>query len=369
MPNLDEHFMSIAISCALNGRGSVEPNPMVGAVLARDGRELARGWHQRFGGPHAEIEALNAARSAGIDTRGSTLYVNLEPCCHFGKTPPCTEAIISSGISRVVSALVDPDERMAGEGHKRLTEAGVDVTIGVLEQQARNLLAPYLKLRAQRRPWVICKWAQTADGYLSLPPSQGRWIAGEQARRKVHELRGLCDGIMVGIGTVLLDNPLLTNRLGSGRQPVRVILDSRLRIPAGCDLIKTANFSRVCVVTMPVVRDPARRAYAEHLRICGVEVLEAQSSARGVNIAQVLDEMGRRQWTYLLVEGGAGVLKTFSDEGLVDELWVFVNPRKVQDATADLARFDVADLLAGGAWRAEESANFEDDILTKYRRT
>ncbi|MBI5726142.1 MAG: bifunctional diaminohydroxyphosphoribosylaminopyrimidine deaminase/5-amino-6-(5-phosphoribosylamino)uracil reductase RibD [Planctomycetes bacterium] len=361
--------MSIAFSCAVNGRGAVEPNPMVGAVLARDGRKLASAWHRRFGGPHAEVEVINAARAAGIDTQGATLYVNLEPCCHFGKTPPCTEAIISSGISRVVSAMVDPDERMAGQGHKRLAEAGVAVTVGVLERQARSLLAPYLKLRTRRRPWVICKWAQTADGYLSLPPSQGRWIAGEQARKKVHELRGLCDGILVGIGTVLLDNPLLTNRIGAGRQPVRVILDSRLRIPAGCDLIKTANFSRVCVVTAPVVRDPARRAYAEHLRLCGVEVLEVPASGGGVNLGQMLDELGRRQWTYLLVEGGPGVFKSFVGEGLVDELWAFVNPRKVRGEQTSLARFDIADLLAGGAWKAEDSAKLEQDSLTRYRQT
>jgi diaminohydroxyphosphoribosylaminopyrimidine deaminase/5-amino-6-(5-phosphoribosylamino)uracil reductase len=250
MTGADESFMRRALDLARKGLGEVEPNPMVGAIIVRDGRILGEGWHQKFGGPHAEVEALSAAKTAGRDVRGATMYVTLEPCSHHGKTPPCTSAVLAAGIGRVVVAMEDPDEHVRGRGLAQLREAGVEVKCGLCEAEARELLAAYIKLRTRRRPWVICKWAQTADGYLALPAGEGRWISGEQSRQKVHELRACCDGICVGSGTVLADDPLLTNRSGRGRQPVRVVLDARLRTPSDSRLIATASaVSPVLLVT------------------------------------------------------------------------------------------------------------------------
>jgi diaminohydroxyphosphoribosylaminopyrimidine deaminase/5-amino-6-(5-phosphoribosylamino)uracil reductase len=316
---------------------------MVGAVIVRDGREIASAWHRRFGGPHAEVAALAAARQARADCRGATLYVTLEPCCHHGKTPPCTEALIEAGIARVVAAMVDPDEHVSGRGIRRLREAGIEVEVGLCRAEALRLLAPYVKLRTAGRPWVICKWAQTADGWLSLPAGAGRWISGEPARQRAHELRSYCDGVCVGIGTLLADDPLLTNRSGSGRQPVRLVLDSRLRTPPDCRMIRTAGEGAAAVVATTAQAAAERPERAQALRRAGAEVLELAASADGVDFAGLLDELGRRQWTRLLVEGGAALLRHVIDSRLADELWVFVAPRRL-GAAEKLPRLDIAEL-------------------------
>lgn len=353
--------MSIALQCAARGRGSVEPNPMVAAVLVRDGRELARGWHGKFGGPHAEIVAMEAARSAGAEVAGATMYVTLEPCCHHGKRPPCTDAIIAAGISRVVIAMEDPAPEVSGGGLASLREAGIEVCTGVCEAEARELLGAYIKLRTTGRPWVICKWAQTADGYLALPAGQGRWISGETSRAEAHRIRGLCDGICVGIETVLADDPRLTNRSGSGGQPVRVVLDPRLRIPMDCRLVRTSQDAPVLVVTTRAAG--ARAGATQPLRDCGVEVLELTGVGGRIDLEALLDELGRRSWTYLLVEGGAKVLAGFTSLHLADELLVFVSTQEV-GPRADLPRFDIlaaAEKLNLGP--AQETRLGEDRML------
>ncbi len=346
----DENFMAIALACAGLGRGAVEPNPMVGAVLVKDGREIARGWHGRFGGPHAEVAALAAARAAGVDPRGSTAYVTLEPCCHYGKTPPCTKALIEAGVARVVAAMEDPDPRVAGKGLAALREAGIEVQSGVCQAQARQLLAAYIKLRTQRRPWVICKWAQTADGCLALPPGQGRWISSPPAREEVHRLRGLCDGIAVGVGTVLADDPLLNNRSGGGKQPVRLVLDSRLRTPIVCQLIATARRWPV-MIACAAGADAAAKA---RLQAAGAEVIELPAGEGGVDLRGLLNELGGRQWTYLLVEGGAKVLRSFIASGLADEMIVFTSPRSCGHADG-LPRFDIQSNQAGFELLAQQA--------------
>jgi len=360
----DERFMAVALELARRGRGAVEPNPMVGAVLVRDGVELGRGWHGRFGGPHAEIEALGAARSAGLSVRGATMYVTLEPCCHHGKTPPCVDAIIQAGVSRVVVAMEDPDGNVSGRGIAALREAGLEVTVGVMAQQARSLLGAYCKLRTVGRPWVICKWAQTADGLLELPPGQGRWISGPEARAYVQKLRGLCDGVCVGIGTVLADDPLLTNRTGQGRQPTRLVLDSQLRIPRQSQLLRTARKSPLIVATSSsAVGEKAD--VAEELRRQGVELLELGPAGGGVDLPALLDELGRRQWTHLLVEGGSKVLGSFVLGGLADELLVFVSPRTVEQA-AGLACFDIAGVRERLSLFVADQRRFGEDMLHRY---
>lgn len=315
--------MALALELAERGRGSVEPNPMVGAVIVRDGKVIGKGYHRRFGGPHAEIEAIEAARSAGEPTGGATLYVTLEPCCHQGKTPPCTEAIAAAGIARVVAAMEDPDAHVAGKGLAALRAAGVEVAVGVQAAQARQLLAAYTKLRTAGRPWVICKWAQTLDGRIATHKRHSKWITGEPARQRAQQLRGLCDGVCVGVGTVWDDDPLLTNRSGTGRQPVRVVLDERLEIPASCRLLSTVDAAPVIVATLA----DSSQIIAESLARAGAEILPLPAGPGGVDLGALLDELGRRQWTRLLVEGGRSVLGSFLRQGLTDELMVFVAPR------------------------------------------
>jgi len=388
--SVDEEFMSVALEIARNGRGEVEPNPMVGALIVRDGVEIARGWHRRLGGPHAEVEAMTAARQAGADVRGATAYVSLEPCCHFGKTPPCTQALISAGVSRVVAAMQDVDPRVAGKGFEQLCRAGIDVTVGVLEAAARSLLAPYIKLRTRHRPWVICKWAQTADGYLAFPAGAGRrWVSCEQSRLMAHQLRSRCQGIVVGIETVLADDPLLTNRSRSGHQPARIVLDSRLRTPMDCQLVRSIDQSPVIVVTTADGADKRPDAVAA-LRSKGVEVLvlchtsivrpstpkldDNGTLGGGTNIHHfidldsLLDELGRRDWTYLLVEGGARVLESFVAAGLADELTAFVSGETIDPSMASgLPRFDLAGALASGSFHVEERQTVGADTMSTWR--
>lgn len=369
MTKANEQFMLRAFDLARRGLGSVEPNPMVGAVIVRDSHILGEGWHRAFGGPHAEIEALTAARAAGADVRGATMYVTLEPCSHQGKTPPCADAIIDAGLGRVVAAMVDPDENVAGRGIEKLRAAGIDVETGLCEAQVRELLGPYIKLRTSKRPWVICKWAQTLDGYLALPAGDKRWISGQAAREIVHELRSYCDGICVGSATVLADDPLLNNRSGRGRQPTRIVLDGRLRTPTTSRLIATAS------AESPVLLATTARAIEEHAQIAaqmtrnGAELLALPAGpGAGVSINALLDELGRRKWTRLLIEGGPAVLERVIADRLADELWVFVSARGAGPAPGEmLPRFDIADLQAKRDLPQPQRVMAGPDTFLKFR--
>jgi len=369
MSDLDEHFMRIALELARQGRGGVEPNPMVGAVLVRSGVEIARGLHRRFGAPHAEAQCLDAARAAGIDPRGSTMYVTLEPCCGFAgkKTPPCAEAIVEAGIARVVVAMEDVDRNVAGRGIEALRRAGIEVAIGVCQAEVKELLAPYVKLRTQGRPWVICKWAQTPGGLLALPAGAGRWVSCPASLEYSHHLRSICDGICIGIGTLLSDDPLLTNRKGSGRRPVRIVLDSRLQTPPGCQLVRTAREHPALIATTSAALE-AQSAKARELRQAGVELLELPAGEGGLDLGAMLDELGRRQHTYLMVEGGPAVLGSFVYGGLADELLAFVCPMRASyDQAGDaLPRFDIAQVAARLKLDTPQKHAFGPDLLWRY---
>jgi len=346
---LDEQFMKTALFCAALGRGQVEPNPMVGAVFVRNGREIARGFHRKFGGPHAEAEAVRAAVAARGDLRGATLYVTLEPCCHTNKkTPPCAPMLVELGLARVVVAMEDPDPNVRGRGIELLRQAGVTVDVGVCEPAARKLLRAYIKLRTQGRPWVICKWAQTADGYLALPPGQGRWISDSLSRGEVHELRSRCDAILIGSGTVRADDPLLNNRSGKGRDPVRIVLDSTLQIPMTSQLVTTAGELPLLVVTTEKsLIDFANAAGA--LRQAGAEILPLPSGPH--DLPALLDELGRRGMTYLLVEGGLAVHTSILSAGLADEVLAYISPRILSpefgpEVLANLPRLHIDEVIA-----------------------
>lgn len=321
----DDDFMGRALELAERGRGFVEPNPLVGAVVVRDGQIVGEGWHERFGGPHAEVNALAAAGDAA---RGATLYVTLEPCCHHGKTPPCTDAILRAGIKRVVAAMVDPFPEVACKGIEtlRIWDVTVDVGTGVFE--SRELNRPYLTLLRLGRPYVHAKWAMSLDGKIATRTGHSKWISGDAARRRVHELRGRMDAIIVGAGTERADDPLLTARPPGPRTPARVVLTTG-GLPPDCRLVKTLGEGAVIVATAGHVENPP---YIP----AGAEVLELPAEGGRPSVAALLQELGRQRMTNVLVEGGAAIFGSFHDAGLIDELHVFVAP-KIVGGTAALS--------------------------------
>ncbi|MDR3619715.1 MAG: bifunctional diaminohydroxyphosphoribosylaminopyrimidine deaminase/5-amino-6-(5-phosphoribosylamino)uracil reductase RibD [Paludisphaera borealis] len=314
----DRNWMRLALDAAARGRGMVEPNPMVGAVVVRDGRLVATGHHAQFGGPHAEAAALEAA---GEQARGATLYVTLEPCCHHGKTPPCVEAILRAGVSRVVAAHRDPFPKVDGGGLSRLLATGLDVTVGPGADSAVALNAPYLKRVFTGRPYVIAKWAMTLDGKAAVGPGDSRWISSAASRALVHAVRGRMDAIVVGIGTAIADDPQLTARPPGPRTPRRVVLDSQALLPSTSNLVKSARETP----TLVAVTDRAPVDRRRNLEERGCEVVVFEGASR-VPIVPLLAELGRRGMTNLLVEGGGLVLGAFLDVGEVDEVDVFIAP-------------------------------------------
>ncbi len=315
-----EPQMRHALSLAARGRGWVEPNPMVGAVvLDPDGQAVGEGWHQKFGEPHAEVHAFV---QAGERAKGGTLVVTLEPCCHWGKTPPCTDAVLRSGVRRVVTAMADPFPRVAGGGVQLLRTAGLEVDVGLCEPEARQLNAAYLKLLRTGRPWVHLKWAMTLDGKLATRTGDSKWISGEVSRRTVHDLRGRVDAILVGRGTVVTDDPLLTARPPGPRIPARVVLTRSGELPDRCQLRATAREFPVIVWTA-AGNEPKLAGWAAD----GCEVIPLPTGDAGLSVDAVLAELGRRRMTHVLVEGGAAIHGAFLDARAADEFHVFVAPK------------------------------------------
>ena len=354
----DADLMRRAIALAGRGEGRVEPNPLVGCVIARNGRVLGEGYHRRFGGPHAEIAAL---RSCCDSPRGATVYVSLEPCCHQGKTPPCTDALIRAGVKRVVVAVRDPHPAVAGRGIKRLRAAGISVRCGVGAEPAAEMLAPYLTRLALGRPYVIAKWAQSLDGALVVERGQSQWISCEASRRRVHCLRARVDAILAGSGTVRADNPMLTARdVPIRRQAVRVVVDGRLRLSPRCRLAATATTVPTLVFTgTSSVRTPK----AERLRERGVEVIACRARRGRLVLEDCLRELARRDVTNLLVEGGPTLLRSFFQAALVDEAQVFVAPRLI----GGQAEVSVIDALRVMIIRGIHTRKSGTDILYRIR--
>ncbi len=309
--------MAEALDLAARGCGRVSPNPMVGAVLVKGGRVVARGWHHRFGGPHAEVEAIAAA---GRRAQGATLYVTMEPCCYHGKTPACTNAVHLSGIRRVVAATLDPNPRVNGRGMRSLRECGIKTTVGLLANGARRLNEAYFTSLRKRRPFVILKVAATLDGMIADAQGRSKWITGPQARALGHELRLCADAIVVGVKTVVADDPLLTCRVRPPKQLVRVVLDSNLDMPPTCRLLKEPG---------PVLIFTSSNAVrAERLWAKDVEVLRVRQEKGGLlKWADVTAELHRRQLQTVLVEGGATVASTALEAGIVDKVYVFQSPK------------------------------------------
>jgi diaminohydroxyphosphoribosylaminopyrimidine deaminase / 5-amino-6-(5-phosphoribosylamino)uracil reductase len=326
----DETFMKQAVDLAGRGRGRTSPNPMVGAVVTRDARIVGAGYHGYVGGPHAEVNALADALGKTSD---STLYVTLEPCNHQGRTPPCTHAIVRSGISRVVIGMADPNPHVAGGGADYLRQRGIRVDMGILESECRLLNQVFIKHVKTGLPYVTLKAAATLDGRIATRTGESRWISNERSRRFVQELRFGADGILVGIGTALADDPRLTVRLRkkpSRRPPVRIVLDSRLRLPLTSHLVQTAKEIPVwvaCAVN-------ASRERESLLKAAGVDVLRLPTGDGSIDLFGLLRECGRREVTSLLVEGGGRVLGAFLDEQMADSCYFFYAPKVLGDAEA-----------------------------------
>lgn len=330
--------MRRAIELAQRGEGHVEPNPAVGAVLVdADLSILGSGFHRSFGGPHAEVNAIadflqRIPDAAERKSRlvNATLYVTLEPCCHHGKTPPCTQAIIDAGIRRVAFACDDPSPHVAGGGATQLVAAGIQVTKGLLKEEATALIAPFLKRLTAGRPWIHAKWAMTLDGRIAARTGASQWISSEASRARVHELRGRMDAIIVGANTARIDDPLLTARPAGPRTPCRIVVDSQAALSVDSQLIRTVAAAPVLVATG---RSPDA-ANVEALRNAGVEVVAFANDDDSVCLRDLLFEMGRRSMTNVLVEGGSGLLGSLFDQSLMDEVHVFVAPKIVGGAAA-----------------------------------
>lgn len=321
----DKKYMRMAIDLALNGQGHVNPNPMVGAVIVRDGRVLSSGWHHVYGDLHAERDALS--RCAG-DPAGATMYVTLEPCCHHGKQPPCTDAIMAAGISRVVAGMGDPNPLVAGHGLEILRRAGIEVSCGLFQDRLRHINRVFVKYITTKRPWVVLKSAMTLDGRIAARTGDSKWVSGEESRRLVHELRGRYSGIVAGIGTAVADDPMLNCRLDGMRQPVRFIVDSRASLPLDSALVRTAGEYRTVVVH--TADAPQQRL--EALRSRGVELLECPSAGTAaspgkVDLSAMMDRIGAMGIDSLLVEGGAELDWSMVAGGLVDEYYIFLAPK------------------------------------------
>ena len=319
----DAAYMARALELASIGEGSVSPNPMVGAIVARNGTVIGEGYHQRFGGPHAEVNAL---RKAGPDSTGATIYVTLEPCVHYGKTPPCVDEILAAGIKRVVVARQDANATVDGEGIKQLRRAGLDVAVGVLEERARRLNEKYEKFVAAGLPFVTLKIAQTLDGRIADSTHNARWITSKPARKFVHSLRRAHDAVLVGAGTVVADDPSLTIRHVKGRQPTRVILDGRLSAPASAKVYSSNDSIRTVVVASESAPKERLAALSER----GVELFvfkDKHAPRQRIDLDRLLEGLAEKGITSILVEGGSGVFSDFLKRGLVDKLLVLVAPK------------------------------------------
>jgi diaminohydroxyphosphoribosylaminopyrimidine deaminase/5-amino-6-(5-phosphoribosylamino)uracil reductase len=363
----DARFMQFALTLGRRGQGRTWPNPAVGAVVVKDGIIVGRGWTQPGGRPHAEPEAL---KRAGKAARGATLYATLEPCSHFGKSPPCVDAIIAAGITRVVSAIEDPNPEVAGQGHARLRAAGIKVDIGPGAAEAAHDHAGHFRRIREKRPHVVLKLAVSSDDKIAAAGHKPVAISGEAARARVHLLRAQCDAILVGIGTVLSDDPLLTCRLPGmeARSPVRVVLDRALRIPGASKLVHSARETPLWVMTSSLSEAPA----AMKLGAAGAQVIRVATTTTptsGLDLKAVLLALAERGITRLLVEGGARVASSFVAANLVNEVWLLRGANPVgADGVPALDALPLSALTESPAFKRRASETLQKDTLTIYER-
>ena len=356
--DIDRAYMQEAIALAERGRGHTAPNPMVGCVLVKDGRVIGRGYHHQYGSLHAERDALAACSE---DPAGATMYVTLEPCCHHGKQPPCTDAILAAGIARVVVGATDPNPLVGGKGIALLQAGGVAVEAGLLEEEIREQNRIFLKYITQKRPWVSLKVAMTLDGKIATASGDARWVTSEPARRFVHALRGQRSGICVGAGTVRLDDPMLDCRVEGYHNPVRILPDSRASLPLESRIVRSAGEIR----TLVAHTDAADAGQLEQLRACGVELLPCAAADGHVDLRDMLDRLGALGIDSILLEGGEALNGSFVAQDLVDEYYIFIAPKLLggQDAKTAVGGVGFDTMAAARDIRIRSVDTIGPDIL------
>jgi diaminohydroxyphosphoribosylaminopyrimidine deaminase/5-amino-6-(5-phosphoribosylamino)uracil reductase len=364
----DLRFMQLALTLGRRGQGRTWPNPAVGAVIVKDGVIIGRGWTQPGGRPHAEPVAL---AQAGEAARGATLYVTLEPCSHFGKSPPCADAIVAAGVARVVAAIEDPNPDVAGQGHARLRAAGIRVDVGLCAEQAARDHAGHFRRVRDKRPHVVLKLAVSPDDKIAAAGHKPVAVTGEMVRSRVHLLRAQCDAILVGMGTVLADDPELTCRLPGmmKRSPIRVVLDRALRMSGNSKLVHSARTTPLWLMTSSLSEAPAAMA----LGAAGAQVLRVPTTTApppGLDLPAVLHSLSEKGITKLLVEGGAKVASSFVAAGLVDEVWLFRGSKEIgEGGVAALDALPLSAITGSRDFVQRASETIENDTLTIYERS
>lgn len=315
----DEYYMRTALNLAKRGCGQVNPNPMVGAVIVKDGNIIGQGWHEQYGGLHAERNALARCRES---PQGATMYVTLEPCCHYGKTPPCTDAIVAHGIQKVVIGTQDPNHLVEGKGIEQLKAHGIEVVTGVLEEECKELNQVFFHYVQTNRPFVVMKYAMTMDGKIATVTGKSRWITGEAARNHVHQSRNCYTGIMVGVGTVIADNPMLNCRIKHGKNPVRIVCDTKLRTPLNSNLVLTATAQRTILATS--CEDGIKqRPYLE----ANCEVIVVKKKGEHLDLVELMEELGKRKIDSILLEGGASLNYSALQNQIVQRVQTYISPK------------------------------------------
>ncbi len=348
----EEQYMQLAMELAERGVGAVNPNPLVGAVIVKDDVIVGQGYHEKYGGLHAE---RNALASCETDPKGATMYVTLEPCCHHGKTPPCTDAIIESGIAKVVVGQLDPNPLVAGKGVEILRKSGVEVVTGVLERECREQNRCFCHYMETRLPYVLLKYAMTMDGKIATAAGHSKWITGEEARKKVHRDRHRFSSIMVGVGTVIADNPQLTCRIEGGRNPIRVICDTNLRTPLDSVIVKTARETRTLIATCC---DEAKKR-APFLA-AGCELIDVPRKENGVDLRALMESLGKMGIDSILLEGGSTLNFSALEAGIVQQVQAYIAPKIFGGATAKTP--------VGGAGfaRIPDSVKLKNSVVSRW---
>lgn len=324
----DEDFMLLAIEEAKKGAGKVSPNPMVGAVIVKNGEILGKGYHKKFGGPHAEIEALKDCDN-NVNIKGATMYVTLEPCCHYGKTAPCTDAIIKSGISKVVVGIRDPNHVIAGGGFQKLRQHGIEVIEGVLEKECGILNEVFFHYIKTNTPYVVMKYAMTIDGKIATYTGKSKWITGETSRQKVHEDRNKYTAIMVGVGTVLVDDPLLSCRMEDGKNPVRIICDTNLSTPLQSQIVTTAGDIPTIIATVCTDAEKQEKYINKNCKIITVPKKDDH-----INLNELMLQLGKEKIDSILLEGGGTLNWSALQSGIVRKVQSYISPKIFGGANA-----------------------------------
>ena len=358
----DECYMKMALKLARRGAGWTSPNPMVGVVIVRDEKVIGKGYHRRYGEAHAEVNAINDVSGS---VEGATFYVTLEPCSHYGKTPPCVDRIVEAKASRVVMGTVDPNPLVSGRGISILNDHCIETEVGVLGKQCENLNEKFFKFMRTGMPFVTLKYAQTLDGRIASSTGHSRWISSEPSLRFAHRLRGLHDAVLVGIGTVVADDPDLRVRLARGRNPLRVVADSTLRIPPGAHVLDNQDVAKTLIVTGPL----RGRKKPPMLEENGIETLIIDENSTGVlDLKKLLAELGKRQISSVLVEGGAGVITSFVREGLFDRIIVITAPKILGRGIEAVGDLGISRMYDSIALKIEQVCRKGEDVITYLRK-